>query len=130
MLFGFELAQRLGGADSAVTSVVAHPGLALDVLSPVRPEVTPSRAEPTWFRPVRRFVSQGKDAGAAPLVHAAVAPGVRSGEYWGPSGWMQLRGTAAVVVAEPRAHDRTEAARLWDASERASGVSFALDALV
>lgn len=130
MLFGFELAERLADAGSPVSSVVAHPGLSLDALGPARPEVAPSRSEPTWIRPVQSFVAQGKDAGADPLVHAAVAPDVRSGEYWGPAGLLQLRGPAAVVLAEPRAHDRTEAARLWAASERASGVAFALDALV
>ena len=130
MLFGFELAERLADAGSPVASVVAHPGLALDVLAVPRPDVQASRSEPAWIRPAQRLFAQGKDAGAGPLVHAAVGSDVRSGEYWGPSGWMQLRGPATVVRAEPRAHDRTEAARLWAASERAAGVAFALDALV
>jgi len=130
MLFGFELAERLADAGSTVASVVAHPGFSLDVLAPERPDVAASRSEPAWTRPAQRLYAQGKDAGADPLVHAAVGPGVRSGQYWGPAGWMQLRGPAAVVRAEPKAHDRTEAARLWAASEQASGVAFALDALV
>ncbi|GAA1492548.1 SDR family NAD(P)-dependent oxidoreductase [Curtobacterium herbarum] len=139
MLFGFELAQRLADAGSAVSSVVAHPGLALESLtgtpatvSPSRPGPSrprPSRSEPSWIGPGQRFVAQGKDAGAVPLVHASVGDDVRSGEYWGPDGWFQLRGRASVVPAEPRAHDRHEAARLWTASETASGVTFALDAL-
>lgn len=128
MLFGFELAERLADAGSAVSSVVAHPGFALDGLSPDRPLITSARDEPGWFRPGERLFAQGKDAGASPLVHAAVAEGVRSGEYWGPGGPLQLRGPAALVNAEPRAHDRVQAARLWHASERASGVAFALDA--
>ncbi len=130
MLFGFELAERLADAGSTVASVVAHPGFSLDVLAPERPDIEASRSEPAWTRPAQRLYAQGKDAGADPLVHAAVGAGVRSGQYWGPAGWMQLRGPAAVVRAEPKAHDRTEAARLWAASERASGVAFALDALV
>ena len=130
MLFGFELAERLADAGSAVSSVVAHPVLSLDALSPARPDVRPSRTDPGWIRPAERLYAQGKDAGAVPLVHAAVGDDVRSGSYWGPAGWMQLRGPAAVVAAEPRAHDRAEAARAWVASERAAGVAFALDALV
>lgn len=130
MLFGFELAERLADAGSTVASVVAHPGFSLDVLAPERPDIAASRSEPAWTRPAQRLYAQGKDAGADPLVHAAVGAGVNSGQYWGPAGWMQLRGPAAVVRAEPKAHDRTEAARLWAASERASGVAFALDALV
>ncbi|WP_282819146.1 SDR family NAD(P)-dependent oxidoreductase [Curtobacterium flaccumfaciens] len=130
MLFGFELAERLADSGSSVSSVVAHPGLSLDRLSPARPDVSPARPEPEWIRPAQRIVAQGKDVGAQPLVHAAVGADVHSGEYWGPAGWMQLRGPATVVAAEPRAHDRTVAAQLWAASERASGVAFALDALV
>ncbi|ROS73279.1 NADP-dependent 3-hydroxy acid dehydrogenase YdfG [Curtobacterium sp. PhB130] len=135
MLFGFELAERLADAGSSVSSVVAHPGLSLDALAPSRPLVAPARTEPGWTRPGQRLYAQGKDAGALPIVHAAVGAAdgpdaVRSGQYWGPAGFMQLRGPAAVVRAQPRAHDRTEAARLWVASERASGVAFALDALV
>ncbi len=129
MLFGFELAERLADAGSSVASVVAHPGFSLDVLAPDRPLVSATRAEPAWTRPAQRLYAQGKDDGAEPIVHAAVAPGVRSGEYWGPTGRMQLRGPAARVTAEPKAHDRLEAARLWTASERAAGVAFALDAL-
>ncbi|MDY1004268.1 SDR family NAD(P)-dependent oxidoreductase [Curtobacterium sp. CFBP9011] len=132
MLFGFELAQRLADAGSAVSSVVAHPGLALESLTQAagaQSRVEPSRSDPSWIGPGQRLVAQGKDAGAVPLVHASVADDVRSGEYWGPDGWFQLRGRATVVPAEPRAHDRLEAARLWTASERASGVTFALDAL-
>jgi len=130
MLFGFELAERLADAGSTVSSVVAHPGFSLDLLAPERPDIAASRPEPAWTRPAQRLYAQGKDVGAEPPVHAAVGSDVRSGQYWGPAGWMQLRGPAAVVRAEPRAHDRTEAARLWAASERAAGVAFALDALV
>ncbi|MDM7888716.1 SDR family NAD(P)-dependent oxidoreductase [Curtobacterium sp. RHCJP20] len=129
MLFGFELAQRLGDAGSRVRSVVAHPGLALDAAAPPRPDVAPTRSEPAWMRAGSGWVAQGKDAGAWPLVHAAVGDGVRSGEYWGPGGPLQFAGPPTLVPARPRAHDRTAAARLWTASERATGVAFALDAL-
>lgn len=130
MLFGFELAERLADAGSSVASVVAHPGLALDAAAPPRPDVAPTRSEPAWMRAGSGWVAQGKDAGAWPLVHAAVGDGVRSGEYWGPGGPLQFAGAPAVVPARIRAHDRTAAARLWTASERATGVAFALDALV
>ena len=60
MLFGFELAERLADAGSAVSSVVAHPGLALDSLGPSRPLVTPARDEPAWTRPGERLVRPGQ----------------------------------------------------------------------
>jgi NAD(P)-dependent dehydrogenase (short-subunit alcohol dehydrogenase family) len=129
MLFGFELAQRLADAGSRVSSVVAHPGLALDSLTPTGPAGSSATSGAAWSRPGQRWIAQGKDAGAVPLVQATIGDDVRSGEYRGPDGWFQLRGRPAVVPAEPRAHDRAEAARLWAASEAASGVAFALDAL-
>ncbi|OII14039.1 hypothetical protein BIU97_00720 [Curtobacterium sp. MCBA15_009] len=130
MLFGFELAQRLADAGSRVLSVVAHPGLSLDAAAPPRPDIAPTRSEPAWMRLGSGWVAQGKDVGAHPLVHAVVGAGVRSGEYWGPGGPFQFAGAPALVPAQPRAHDRTEAARLWTASEQAAGVAFALDASV
>ncbi|WIE74271.1 SDR family NAD(P)-dependent oxidoreductase [Curtobacterium sp. MCSS17_007] len=129
MLFGFELAQRLGDAGSRVRSIVAHPGLALDAAAPPRPDIAPTRSEPAWMRAGAGWVAQGKDAGAWPLVHAVAGDDVRSGEYWGPGGPFQFVGPAALVPARPRAHDRNAAARLWTASERATGIAFALDAL-
>ncbi|WXF89903.1 hypothetical protein WDV91_10430 [Curtobacterium flaccumfaciens pv. flaccumfaciens] len=86
MLFGFELAERLADSGSSVSSVVAHPGLSLDRLSPARPDVSPARPEPEWIRPAQRIVAQGKDVGAQPLVHAAVGADVRSGGVLGPGG--------------------------------------------
>lgn len=126
MLFGFELAERLADAGSSVSSVVAHPGFSLDTLAPARPDVVPTTPTPAWVRAGERVWSQGKDVGAEPLVHAAVGPGVRSGEYWGPAGWMQLKGAPAVVPAKPHAHDRIAAAHLWAASERLSGVQLSV----
>jgi len=126
MLFGFELAQRLADAGSRVSSVVAHPGLAIDALTPERPDIVPVSGTPAWVAAGEQLWAQGKDTGAHPLVYAAVGDDVHSGEYWGPGGWMQLRGQPVVVPAKPRAHDRTVAARLWAASERCTGVSLDL----
>jgi NAD(P)-dependent dehydrogenase (short-subunit alcohol dehydrogenase family) len=125
-LFGFELAERLADSGSKVLSVVAHPGLSLNVLSPERAGILGGQSQAAWVRSLASFVTQGKDAGAVPLVHAAVGTDVRSGEYWGPGGALQIRGPAAIVRAQPHAHDRIMAARLWDASERATSASFAL----
>jgi NAD(P)-dependent dehydrogenase (short-subunit alcohol dehydrogenase family) len=127
-LFGFELAQRLADSGSSVSSVVAHPGFSLDSLTPAREGVTAARDEAAWAKTGQRLWAQGKDAGAAPLVHAAVGDDVESGQYWGPSGVLQLRGGPAVVRALPHAHDRNTAARLWRASEHATDVRFALPA--
>lgn len=120
MLFGFELELRLREAGSPASSVVAHPGFSWDELD---------ADDPGWSRPLggaaRRaaaVISQGKDAGAEPLVHALTAPDAGGGGYWGPSGWFQLKGGPARTAAEPHARDRQVADALWRASERATGL--------
>lgn len=122
MLFGFELAQRLQSAGSVMSSVVAHPGLSLSAFTPERPGQAARARASLPRRILMRPIAQGKDSGAGPLVRAAVGPGSRNGQYWGPDGWFQLTGSPSVVRARPHAYDRSAAAQLWEASERLTGM--------
>ncbi len=74
---------------------------------------------------VRSF-AHGKHRGAAPLVIAAASPEVRNGDYWGPSGWQQLRGQPTRLTAHPAALDPHVAGRLIALSEELTGVRLAL----
>ncbi|WP_026552406.1 SDR family NAD(P)-dependent oxidoreductase [Arthrobacter sp. H20] len=126
MTFGFELAARLRLLGSPVKSIVAHPGLALDMLTPLRPGIGLNNTSPAPQRRVLAPVSQGKDTGAWPLVRAAEDPDVDSGSYCGPNGWFQLRGHPATVVAQPHARERNTASRLIDVSQDLTGVRLEL----
>jgi hypothetical protein len=68
-----------------------------------------------------RPFAQGKDDGARPLVRAVGAPDVRSGEYWGPDGFLQLTGRPALVRPRPHALERNAASRLIDLSRDLTG---------
>ena len=116
MSFGFELDRRLRAAGSSVTSVVAHPGFAWESLSDPRPPVVEPRRPPAVVTSMMHTFSQGKEVGAEPLVHAATAPDVVGGEYWGPAGWFQLTGAPARVPAKRHARDPQAAERLWAVS--------------
>ncbi|MEU6018402.1 SDR family NAD(P)-dependent oxidoreductase [Streptomyces sp. NPDC047515] len=115
MCFGFELDRRLRAGDSTVLSVVAHPGGALDSLTPSRP---PVRVTPPGERlralPAGLLV-QGKDAGAWPVVRAVLDPVVQGGQLWGPRVF-GLRGTPRREPVPSHMADRAVAARLWAAS--------------
>ncbi|MFK5645225.1 SDR family NAD(P)-dependent oxidoreductase [Ornithinimicrobium sp. LYQ121] len=92
-LFGMELARRFAAGATAATSVLAHPGTAVDVLTPERDGIPAS--QPTDIGAFSRMLTRGmhgKDGGAKILVHAATAPEVRNGDVWGPSGRGQLSG--------------------------------------
>ncbi|WP_329045450.1 SDR family NAD(P)-dependent oxidoreductase [Amycolatopsis sp. NBC_01488] len=84
MVFALELDRRLREAGSKRLSVVAHPGGALDSLTPSRPPVH-VRTAAQWLRGLpARIALQGKDAGARPAVRAVLGPDVTGGQLWGP----------------------------------------------
>ncbi|MFG5717698.1 SDR family NAD(P)-dependent oxidoreductase [Streptomyces murinus] len=122
MCFGFELDRRLRAAGSTVLSVVAHPGGALDSLTPSRPPVhrtTPGarlRALPC------ALLVQGKEAGAWPVVRAVLDPEVAGGELWGPRVF-GLRGTPRREPVPSHMADPGVAAQLWAAGEELAGTA-------
>ncbi|MFF9567323.1 oxidoreductase [Streptomyces sp. NPDC014685] len=119
-VFGHQLHLRLTGAGSPVRSVLAHPGY-----------VATGLQRGTSVRAVRllygRLLSPlaGKPAeGALSPLYAATEPGVRGGEFIGPDGAGELRGAPTRVPLAPRAKDDATGRRLWELSERLTGVRF------
>ncbi|GAB2809633.1 SDR family NAD(P)-dependent oxidoreductase [Streptomyces daliensis] len=125
MYFAAELDRRLRAADSTVRSVMAHPGGALDSLTPSRPPVH-VRSLGTRLRGLPAgLVVQGKDAGAWPVVRAVLDPEAAGGQLWGPRVF-GLRGRprpepVAAYLTDPEADAGTVAAHLWDASCERTG---------
>ncbi|MFF9077007.1 SDR family NAD(P)-dependent oxidoreductase [Streptomyces sp. NPDC014872] len=120
MCFGFELDRRLRAVGSTVLSVVAHPGGALDSLTPSRPPVrvtTPGQR--LRARPAGLLV-QGKDAGAWPVVRAVLDSEVQGGQLWGPRVF-GLRGAPRREPVPSHMTDPAAAARLWAASSELVG---------
>jgi NAD(P)-dependent dehydrogenase (short-subunit alcohol dehydrogenase family) len=121
MYFGFELDRRLRAAGSAVLSVVAHPGGALDSLTPSRTPVgvTTSPGERLRALPSALLV-QGKEAGAWPVVRAVLDPEVQGGQLWGPRVF-GLRGKPRCEPIPSHMADPAVAARLWAVSGELTG---------
>ena len=115
MCFGFELDRRLRAVGSTVLSVVAHPGGALDSLTPSRPPVRMTTPGERLGALPAGLVVQGKDAGAWPVVRAVLDSEVQGGELWGPRVF-GLRGRPRREPVPPHMADLAVAARLWDAS--------------
>jgi NAD(P)-dependent dehydrogenase (short-subunit alcohol dehydrogenase family) len=120
LLFAYELQRRLDaapvdGANSAGTLVAAsHPGWTATNLQ------QHSRLA-RWLNPL---LAQGPEMGALPTLYAATAPDVVKGGFYGPGGFMEMRGMPKRVSSNGRSHDQAAAARLWAVSEELTGVRY------
>ncbi len=76
------------------------------------------------MRVANRLVAQSAEMGALPLLYAATAPGLPGGSYVGPDGMGEMRGHPVIVRATKRANDENAARRLWEISERLTGVTY------
>ena len=115
MCFGFELDRRLRAVGSTVLSVVAHPGGALDSLTPFRPPVGVTTAGERLRALPAGLLVQGKDAGAWPVVRAVLDSEVQGGQLWGPRVF-GLRGIPRREPVPSHMADPAVAARLWAVS--------------
>ncbi|MEU2338128.1 oxidoreductase [Streptomyces sp. NPDC013172] len=123
-VFGRELHRRLSAAGSPVRSVLAHPGYTSTNLQ----TSSPVGMVKLLFGRLLLPLAQSPDQGALPQLYAATAPEARGGELYGPGGMAELRGAPKQVQLAPRAADPETAARLWELSERLTGVRFPLPA--
>lgn len=122
MSFTFELSRRWSG--SSRIAVCAHPGYAVDPLTPPRPGLAEVPGFVRALSAPSRVLVQGKDGGALPIVHAATAAEVVSGEYWGPGGLLEFRGAPARVAASDEVRSAAIGTALWAAAESITGVRF------
>ena len=113
LMFTYELQRRLSGAGTTI-AVAAHPGFAATELmrhTPVAAVVTP-------------LFSQDAAMGALPVLRAATDPSVLGGQYYGPGGFLGLRGYPKLAASSRRSHDEAVQRRLWAVSEELTGVTF------
>jgi NAD(P)-dependent dehydrogenase (short-subunit alcohol dehydrogenase family) len=121
LLFTFELNRRLAAAGHTSTALAAHPGLSRTEL--YRHESVVVHVVTLVINP---FLFQNAAVGALPTLRAATDPAAVGGTYYGPSGWKEFKGHPVPVKAVPAAHDEEAARRLWDASEKLTGVTFSI----
>lgn len=121
-VFGLELDRRLRAAGSPIVSVLAHPGM-------TRTNLTP-RAWEHRGRLGRLVASAGLiftqslERGAEPQLRAATEPGLRGGEFFGPSGFLEISGRAVPVKPSTQAADPAVGRRLWSAAEELTAINY------
>jgi NAD(P)-dependent dehydrogenase (short-subunit alcohol dehydrogenase family) len=122
LLFTYELQARLATAGTGTAALAAYPGnvrtglyrnhpLPLRVLASAR------------LRWLTSWLAEDPPIGALPTLQAAVDPAAHGGECYGPSGRFDT-GYPVRVETSPGSHDLEVQRKLWEVSERLTGVSY------
>ena len=124
LLFAYELQRRLAASDATTISVAAHPGYASTNLQAVGPQQSGNKVMGLLMSFGNIALGQSADGGALPQLHAATAPDVVGGAFYGPSRLMETRGAPKRVDSTSRSKDPALAARLWSVSEDLTDVRY------
>ena len=116
LLFTYELQRKLVAAGQDTLAVAAHPGWT----------ATNLQQHSSIIERLNPLFAQTTAMGVLPTLYAAVAPDVRGGEYFGPDGFMEMRGYPTKVGSNQRSHDEAVAQRLWKVSEDLTQVHYQL----
>lgn len=114
LLFAKELQRRLDSAGLDIQSLAAHPGWTHTEL----------QRHSGFIEACTRVLAMTPPQGAMPTLRAACDVDAHGGEYYGPGGVGEVRGSPQKAFANAKAQDTDVAKRLWDESEKLTGVRF------
>lgn len=124
LLFGDELHRKLAAADKKIISVSAHPGGTDSGLFDHMPKALMILLRYT-FVPI--FLHSTESA-AKPILKAALDSNVKGGEYYGPTGLQEMKGTPGIATRSKYSQREDVASRLWKLSEEMTKTKFKLPA--
>ncbi|MEB2774208.1 oxidoreductase [Algoriphagus sp. D3-2-R+10] len=121
MMFAYELQRRIDSAGIPAMALSAHPGLSNTNLGFFLPTI--GRA---LLSPITYLFGQDSKHGAMPILRAALDPEAKGGEYYGPSGFSEIKGPPVIVKSSSRSHDLLVSTKLWSVSEKMTSRDFKL----
>ncbi|MBL4570888.1 MAG: SDR family NAD(P)-dependent oxidoreductase [Alcanivorax sp.] len=118
LIFAKDLQRRLQASGSGIRVMAAHPGYSATHLQ----DTVPGGGL------FNKIMAQSAQMGCLPGVMAATSDAVEAGGYYGPDGkLMELRGYPAPAFARKITDNQAVAQRLWEESERLTGVHYLND---
>jgi NAD(P)-dependent dehydrogenase (short-subunit alcohol dehydrogenase family) len=117
--FMLELQRRLAASGSPVRAVAAHPGYASTELQ----GRTGNPIQHVLMAISNRIIAQSAEQGSWPALYAATQD-IPGGSYVGPDGRGETRGHPTLVSPNDAARDEETARKLWELSERLTGVTY------
>ncbi len=114
LYFSYELKRRLENVENPPLVVTAHPGGTKTDLA----------RHSGIFNIFMNLLFLPVEKGVLSTLRAATDLNAKSGDYYGPGGFMQVRGFPELVKSSKMSHNLTNAKRLWDLSEQLTGVQY------
>jgi len=124
VLFSYELNRRLDAAGAPTAALACHPGIVFTDLFRTRSKLQQALLSPR-YRLLNFWFVQSVQMGALPTLRAAVDPSAKGGEFYGPPGRFYT-GYPIRAESSARSYVTADQARLWEVSERLTGVSYAI----
>jgi len=121
ILFMRELQRKLETAHADAISVASQPGYARTNLQNNQPQTL---GEQIMYAFLRATMSQDAATGALYQLYSASAPDVQGGDFYEPR-WA-LKGRVVKRDLTAKGRNLEDAARLWEVSERLTGVHYAM----
>lgn len=123
VMFMLELQRRFERANINAISVGAHPGMSgTNIGAALRENASPLKQKMQAWTEAR--ILNSPEQAAAPTLLAATQAEVPGGSYFGPGGFMEIKGTPVPAKVAAAARKASDATRLWAMSEQLTGVSF------
>jgi NAD(P)-dependent dehydrogenase (short-subunit alcohol dehydrogenase family) len=119
--FGIGLQRRLKAAGAPAASLIAHPGLSNTDLQAVSVEETGGGRSQRFFHRLAGRSGMAPEAGALPQLRAATDPKAKGGEFYAPR--FVNNGPPVRRPILRRIGMDTAIARLWEVSERETGLA-------
>jgi NAD(P)-dependent dehydrogenase (short-subunit alcohol dehydrogenase family) len=119
LLFTFERQRRSDTHGWGLMSNAAHPGYARTDLIANGPGTKGVRG---MLSKILRPLSHSAADGALPTLFAATSVEAERMGYYGPKGFYELKGPVAPAYVAPQARGETSARKLWEVSEKLTGV--------
>ena len=114
LYFTYELARKLKDDPNAPIVTAAHPGWTSTEL----------QRHNLMFRILNPLFSQNVVGGVLPTLRAATDENAKAGDYFGPSGFQELKGAPIVVKSNALSYNEANAKKLWEVSEKMTGIKF------
>jgi NAD(P)-dependent dehydrogenase (short-subunit alcohol dehydrogenase family) len=128
LTFTMELGRRLRARAAQIIAVGAHPGFAATEIGKDLPVLNSPNPVVQWLKKKTRPMIPPPAVATGPILHAACAEGVQSGDFYGPDGFLEIRGLPGKARLNPEAKDATTGRRLWSLSESLCGIRYLSDA--